>query len=712
MKENARERRRKKREEQRKTDVFTAKPTHTKKQGAFSVAFGKLCSKIRTLSEKPALFIFVCATVLCIIMEALARHNPLEAVMFLFRNPVAFLLSVAIVALTMVPSLFFKKRFAVMSFIALLWFSMAVTNFIICFYRITPFSAMDITLITSVFSIIEMYFSIWGIILVSLLILGALYGVIIFFIKSPASTLIWKTRILCACKVAVFFSLALFTAVQSGSISGKFTNLGDAYESYGFTYCFSASVFSRGITRPTGYSQEAVEEIDAQIQSMDNEGVDVNEKNPNIILVQLESYFDLNYLNGITFSQDPVPTFTELKKNCPTGSLKVPSLGAGTANTEFEVLTGMDKAYFGIGEYPYKTILQNNTCESICYNLKNSGYSCHAIHNHYGTFYDRNKVFANLGFDTFTPIEHMTYVPTTPKGWEKDEVLPDYIKLAMDSTQGRDFVFAISVQAHGKYPTEPIDGYDPFIKITDGMETDEERIAMEYYASMIYETDMMMQELISAYEKHDEPVMIVFYGDHMPNIELSADMLKTGDLLSTEYAIWTNYDLKISEQHQDLTSYQLSSYIMELCDKNDGVMTKIHQAYRNAQNPVDYSYMLEIIEYDMLYGDNYITTEGREHYLPTDIKIGISEIKITGVDINYDEESQVRNSVIKGQNFTVWSVVKINGHAARTVFKDSRTLLVDDEDIMPGDVITVAQVAQNNAVLSETTAYTVPGEKE
>ena len=75
MKGNARERRRKKREEQRKTDVFTAKPTHTKKQGAFSVAFGKMCSKIRTLSEKPALFIFVCATVLCIIMEALTQQK-------------------------------------------------------------------------------------------------------------------------------------------------------------------------------------------------------------------------------------------------------------------------------------------------------------------------------------------------------------------------------------------------------------------------------------------------------------------------------------------------------------------------------------------------------------------------------------------------------------------------------------------------------------
>ena len=46
--------------------------------------------------------------------------------------------------------------------------------------------------------------------------------------------------------------------------------------------------------------------------------------------------------------------------NYSSGYFKVPSVGAGTANTEFEVLTGMSMRFFGPGEYPYKTYVKEN----------------------------------------------------------------------------------------------------------------------------------------------------------------------------------------------------------------------------------------------------------------------------------------------------------------------------------------------------------------
>ena len=92
----------------------------------------------------------------------------------------------------------------------------------------------------------------------------------------------------------------------------------------------------------------------------------------------------------------------------------------------------MSLEYFGVGEYPYKTILQNSTSESMCYNLDLLGYTSHAIHNNTAVFYDRNKVFANLGFDTFTSIEYMTNVEFTPSGWAKDNVLISCINDALN----------------------------------------------------------------------------------------------------------------------------------------------------------------------------------------------------------------------------------------------------------------------------------------
>ena len=81
----------------------------------------------------------------------------------------------------------------------------------------------------------------------------------------------------------------------------------------------------------------------------------------------------------------------------------------------------MSQKDFGTSEYPYKTVLRDTTSESICYDLKSLGYSSHCVHNNEGTFYGRNKVFANLGFDTFTSMEFMNGLEDNPNGWKKDK---------------------------------------------------------------------------------------------------------------------------------------------------------------------------------------------------------------------------------------------------------------------------------------------------
>ena len=144
-------------------------------------------------------------------------------------------------------------------------------------------------------------------------------------------------------------------------------------------------------------------------------------------------------------------------KEYSSGYYKVPSVGAGTANTEFETITGMSLHYFGPGEYPYKSILKETTCESVPYVLKNLGYSTHAVHNNEANFYGRRSVFPNLGFDTFTSEEYMADENLqNPLGWVKDSVLTDEIIKCLDSTDSPDYVYTISVQGHGDYPSEPI----------------------------------------------------------------------------------------------------------------------------------------------------------------------------------------------------------------------------------------------------------------
>lgn len=102
-------------------------------------------------------------------------------------------------------------------------------------------------------------------------------------------------------------------------------------------------------------------------------------------------------------------------KNYSSGYFKVPSVGAGTANTEFEVLTGMNMRFFGPGEYPYKTVVKNQPCESAATALSALGYGTHGLHNNGGNFYSRAKVYDHMGFDSFTSKEFMNILQLNAK---------------------------------------------------------------------------------------------------------------------------------------------------------------------------------------------------------------------------------------------------------------------------------------------------------
>ena len=184
-----------------------------------------------------------------------------------------------------------------------------------------------------------------------------------------------------------------------------------------------------GISRPEEYSTEAIEGLTDEALG-DGEVFDSNR--PNIVVVQLESFFDVNRLKDIEFSENPLPNFTQLSERCASGFLSVPVIGAGTVNSEFEMLTGMNIDDFGIGEYPYKTVLKEKTCESLAYNLKSYGYKAYAIHDHEGSFYERNLVYPNLGFDVFDSVEYMWPEGYTAMEWSKDSVLTGEI----DSCRG------------------------------------------------------------------------------------------------------------------------------------------------------------------------------------------------------------------------------------------------------------------------------------
>ena len=495
--------------------------------------------------------------------------------------------------------------------------------------------------------------------------------------------------------VVILFSLTgviMNVGDETGILQTEFANLPDAYEDNGYVYCFTRSLIDRGIEKPEAYSEEAVEDIFVAIRGERNREV---KNKPNIIFLQMESFFDLSRVEGVTYTENPIPVWQSLLKNCPSGAFTVPSIGAGTANTEFEVLTGMSLDYFGAGEYPYKTILQEETCESVAYNLKKLGYRATAIHNNTGTFYDRNLVFANLGFDCFDCEEYMQGITYNELGWAKDKILTQQIMGALQSSEEQDFIYTITVQPHGKYPTSPME--NPHIGVTGFSAEDEERAAgYEYYVNEAHEADAFLGLLVSTLNAFEEPTVVVMFGDHLPNIDLTVEEVSDGNLFQTEYVIWSNvaqkkeYDMPVTEK--DLHSYQLYSYVFRRLGINQGILTKFHQKYSIEGTHEE---ELETLQYDMLYGEREVYG-GVNPYAPTDIQMGVYPIEIRDVD------AIGGSFYIHGDNFTEFSKAFINDREQETVYLNKHTLMVSEIAPEDGDRVFVAQIAGMSEELSRT----------
>ncbi len=730
---------------------------------------------VRFVSEKTAAFtvkypiwaLGIWALILNLVIEMLSRRSLALGLGYAVLHPYLFLYNTLILFACISPALLFRKRIFAGTLLSAVWLILGVTNCIMLGMRTTPFSAIDLSLLKSCFDIIDIYLSIWQIVLIVLGLLLLILLLVLLFIKTPKQHMPLKKSLTAVFGAILTLTLATVFSLQIGALSTKFPDLPKAYKEYGFPYCFSLSFIDRGVSKPADYSGDRMEDL---LSSIETQGVTTGGKDeteetapstedmnpsvgeakalPNIVFVQLESFFDVNRIAGLHFSENPIPVFTHLKESCPSGTLSVPSIGAGTANTEFEVLTGMNLDDFGAGEYPYKTILRTSTSESVAYNLKKLGYKTHALHNNGGSFYDRNLVYPSLGFDTFTSLEYMQNVEYNPLGWAKDMVLTDEILIAMESTDAPDFVFAVSVQPHGKYPEEETKGTEDdayelgglfdrlFPKNEDETASEDEadaaltgghssgnattvltpedlaeqHISVEglsderldtqytYYVNQLYETDAFIGALLAAFSAYDEPVMLVLYGDHLPAIEIPrGGLAEDSELYASDYAMWTNYEPNVP-QKKDLEAFQLAADALGRAGISEGLITVLHQTMAEKD---DYLASLELLEYDMLYGEKTVW-DGINPYLPTAMRMGVRNIVVTNV---YIQSAESPDFYVIGENFTPFSRVFVNDKRLDTEYLNDTTLRVVGKLPQAGDRITVAQMGGEFDVLSQTSPF-------
>lgn len=641
---------------------------------------------------------FLLAGVINFTIEAISRHSMGEAWEYMTMTPWPFLFNTYMIFVTFLLVYIVKRRVFFRIIISVFWLVIGCVNGYMLSVRVTPFNAQDLKVIDDALSMIDKYFTGPQGLLIIIGIVAVLAWLVSMWRRGGQYTgKIYRIPAIVVCVIA-FATLGKVTdfAIEKRVVSDYFGNIAFAYEDYGLPYCFTASMFNTGIDKPDKREYEEKEVLAITQNGKLLESSTTREEMPNIILIQLESFFDPDEAEFFETTKDPIPTFHYLMENYSSGYFKVPSVGAGTANTEFEVLTGMSMRYFGPGEYPYKTYVkkEGHAIESVATALKAFGYGAHALHNNGGNFYSRADVFKNMGFDSYTSEEFMNVLQFTENDWAKDDILTEHILNSMNSTEQQDFVFTITVQGHGDYPEKKV-LENPLIEVT-GIEDEGKKNAWEYFVNMLYETDLFIADLISELEQRGEPSVLILYGDHLPTMGLEASDLKSRYLFNTNYVVWDNIGLK--EEDQTLATYQLMAEVFKKLDFHSGTVFNYHQTRRQTSN---YLADLELLQYDMLYGERY-TYGGKANAPKVDdhFQMGILDVSLFNM-----ETDPTGHYIFYGENMTRNSKVYINDEKQSTSFVNDTRIELKKSKLSEGDKIVVCQVGSSSRIFRSSVEY-------
>lgn len=438
----------------------------------------------------------------------------------------------------------------------------AYANGVKTILRQDPLIPSDLSVITEVGSILSSYDEKY-----MELAIAAVFAIVvicaaafIFFKKSDSLT--GKKRIAGSAACFILFAGLLNTVYADSALYGSFGVEGNIYfkvnqyMSKGFLYSFLYDVKNLKVEKPGGYDR--TEFVKASSDTQESERGD-DSVLPNIIMVMSEAFSDVSNSDFLSFDgfDDPLEFYNDFISgdDVVSGHIVVPNFGGGTSDTEFDVLTGCSTKYIESTQVSYNFV--RSPIESLPRMLEKAGYDTLAIHPGYGWFYNRTNVYENMGFDDFLYLENDFDPETQNKGgYISDEVtaasiIENYEK-HVESSDDPLFEFCVTIQNHGPYEEKYGDLETNFT--TDIYLTDEEKAIYSGYFEGIDDADAQIETLIDYFEDRDEPVALVFFGDHLPgfsngltyfsqfrpDIDINGNPYQRLKVYETPYFIWVN----------------------------------------------------------------------------------------------------------------------------------------------------------------------------
>lgn len=393
----------------------------------------------------------------------------------------------------------------------------------------------------------------------------------------------------------------------------------------GMIICFLNDLQFIKHNEPQNYSQEKIKEICQK--NTTKKMTEQSQIKPNIIVIMSESLWDATKLTAIKFNPDPLANMRQDIK----GNIVSPTFGGGTANVEFELLTGLSNFLFEDNSYPYTDLIRKKM-PSLFDVLKDNGYLTSVIHPYSPQFYNRKNVYKYFEVNKFISLDQM---PNTENAgpFVSDKSFTNEILKQFNSTNQSQFIFAISMQNHDLF--EPNRFKNKAVKISGSLNKTEEDV-LQSYIEGINLTDKSYLFLKEELKKQpDKPTIIIMFGDHLPFLDDDYGIYRNGNFIkgnenewsqedkikmhSTPLIVWNNFQKQIPMMDkiglQNLSSKILDwanvepenqfNFVEKLKDKIPYLVKKITEEKDEDKKMID-DYRL--LQYDLLFGKGY----GRE----------------------------------------------------------------------------------------------------
>lgn len=416
----------------------------------------------------------------------------------------------------------------------------------------------------------------------------------------PCSWRNWKHSIgsimaVCTRVIAPIVALALLTGYSyalcdTGSAFYRFLrdeygyspqlwNTLDDAKAWGSLTTFTSLTHVKAMDEPNGYSREAMQAINDKYRKEADElntGRAGNLTDSSVIMVLSETFSDPNRLPGVHFDADIMPLTHETQATTTSGTMLSPGYGGGTANIEFQEITGLSMTNFNPSLLsPYQQLVPKMesiyTFNRIWNDARGCGEACSiAIHPFYKNFYLRDSNYRKFGFSEFSSLDSKTPITHQDKldrsGYVSDASAYQEVLDRLNASEGESkFIQLITMQNHmpynGDYDDNEFTGLDKSTALTD-----EERFHLDSYAKGINHTDRETRDFLNQLDQLDKPVTVIFYGDHLPGIYGSLASNRDNELAlhETEYFIWSNAASKSHAVKLDpaRNAYTSSNYFM------------------------------------------------------------------------------------------------------------------------------------------------------